>query len=839
MAKRVQTTSLQFEVVINGEKKVLKSIKEVKKQRQILQRQVESGTLSVTEYNKKVAELAKLNGILADHRKKIRGISQETKGATKGLANFGKVGRTIQASFGWITVVLGALAGIIALGRQVFREQEALTAVNERINQLTGLQGEALLEATASAQALAKTYEVDVQQAIEAANTATRSFIEEGENMGDVYQRNLDLIAERLSTLGENGDEFLSQIQEYSNQARLAGIESETFFNLVAEGINKGIPTDKLIDSVKEFDIRIKTITKGQKTTLEQVLGKQFSDELIRNVETGAETSFQALQRVSGQILALGEDSAEARKLMSDLFGGPGEDAALFAQIIATTTSNFQDLTGVTSVYSERKREINELEKEAQLALAELNFQLDGSSSAFAKAGIIIRTVFFQAVSKVAEIINNFGGYWNVALQGLKAFVNIGITQFETFLRLALFPVVAIIEKITGEDLRIPRLEVDTEAYDNLQAKIQADREQFAADEQARIAAEESARRAAEERRKAALIQEANEKIRVESKVQEVRRILGNEEIQNKVEIAAKLNADLEKLERESIKKHIKIRLELAQKAADEQLRIQQELEEKRANIRQDLQRQFYRAAVGLAQVANERLFNNRVAKLEEQRDKELALVGNNEKKKRAIEERFEKEKERADKARRNRQKAFEIAQVAINTAQSIVKTGAQLGYPAAIPFQIQAGIIGAIQAATIAAQQFASGGKIQSLADGLITAKPNVSPTRGGDNVLALVKPGEVILNKRQQLALGGNPTFARIGVPGFNDGGAITTPSPETVGNTTQSADTTALLEQLILINTGVRSQQLVALLTQKEAEAISELQTEMAIGRERRSF
>jgi hypothetical protein len=41
------------------------------------------------------------------------------------------------------------------------------------------------------------------------------------------------------------------------------------------------------------------------------------------------------------------------------------------------------------------------------------------------------------------------------------------------------------------------------------------------------------------------------------------------------------------------------------------------------------------------------------------------------------------------------------------------------------------------------------------------------------GDNLLATVRTGEVILNERQQAALGGDATFRRIGVPGFAGGG------------------------------------------------------------------
>jgi hypothetical protein len=52
--------------------------------------------------------------------------------------------------------------------------------------------------------------------------------------------------------------------------------------------------------------------------------------------------------------------------------------------------------------------------------------------------------------------------------------------------------------------------------------------------------------------------------------------------------------------------------------------------------------------------------------------------------------------------------------------------------------------------------------------------------PTRSnGDNVLATVRRGEVVLNQRQQAALGGADVFRSIGVPGFADGGAVSPPN------------------------------------------------------------
>lgn len=90
--------------------------------------------------------------------------------------------------------------------------------------------------------------------------------------------------------------------------------------------------------------------------------------------------------------------------------------------------------------------------------------------------------------------------------------------------------------------------------------------------------------------------------------------------------------------------------------------------------------------------------------------------------------DRRKKEEELRKKQNKEKQKqfqlnkAFRIGEIIADTAQSIVKTGATLGYPAAIPFQIQAGILGAAQLAIVAAQpvpKFAEGGEMTH--DGLM----------------------------------------------------------------------------------------------------------------------
>ena len=82
--------------------------------------------------------------------------------------------------------------------------------------------------------------------------------------------------------------------------------------------------------------------------------------------------------------------------------------------------------------------------------------------------------------------------------------------------------------------------------------------------------------------------------------------------------------------------------------------------------------------------------------------DVEVRRLDNKLKNGKISQEQYDKELAKIQKKAAIREKALAVGNAIINTAQAIVKTGAELGYPAAIPFQIAAGVVGAIQIAKI-----------------------------------------------------------------------------------------------------------------------------------------
>lgn len=148
------------------------------------------------------------------------------------------------------------------------------------------------------------------------------------------------------------------------------------------------------------------------------------------------------------------------------------------------------------------------------------------------------------------------------------------------------------------------------------------------------------------------------------------------------------------------------------------------------------------------------------------------------------IDKEMDAKKEAIDRKQFERHKKLQIAQAIINGANAITQIFATV--PKVIPGTIipnpefpialaTAIATSALQIGVIAAQKFAKGGKVEPLKNGRINAPQNIPTQPNGDNVLATVRTGEVILNEEQQRRLGGPAIFRRLGVPGFADGGKI----------------------------------------------------------------
>ena len=142
------------------------------------------------------------------------------------------------------------------------------------------------------------------------------------------------------------------------------------------------------------------------------------------------------------------------------------------------------------------------------------------------------------------------------------------------------------------------------------------------------------------------------------------------------------------------------------------------------------------------------------------------------------------KQKEKLEKESAKRKKATAIIESIINTALAVSSALATPPAPNVIAGVI-AGIAGAAQTAVIAAQPLAKGGVVgkgddivQFANGGRVTSRGNIKPLSNGDNVLATLKTGEIVLNESQQRRIG-YASLKKAQIPNFANGGLVGAPT------------------------------------------------------------
>jgi hypothetical protein len=186
-------------------------------------------------------------------------------------------------------------------------------------------------------------------------------------------------------------------------------------------------------------------------------------------------------------------------------------------------------------------------------------------------------------------------------------------------------------------------------------------------------------------------------------------------------------------------------------------------------------------------------------ARLDAQMQKELTAAGDNEEEREKIEEKYEKKKLSVRKKYANADMAISIAKTVANGAQAIVKTFAELGWPAGIAGAAIMAVTTAAQIATIIAQRnaimnasvsssstgssdtsvgnrvatgYAHGGYTKSATNdyqevGVVHANEWVAPA-------AMVRANPVTFARLESARVSGN--YSHSGIKGFADGGATT---------------------------------------------------------------
>ena len=302
-----------------------------------------------------------------------------------------------------------AIAGIVGVGvafKFWYDYNKGLEEATKLTKQFTNLSGNELKSYRNEVQGVADAFDKDFKEVLEASNAVAKQF-------GITQQEALNLIKDGFVAGADANGEYLETLKEYPAYFKEAGISASEFIAITAETAKQGIFSDKGVDAIKEANLRIREMTKSTAAALDGI--GISSKQVQQDLQSGATTTFDVMQKVSEKLNELPESSSAVGTAIADIFGGPGEDAGLqYIQTlkdIDTNLDNVKKKTGELGEIQERQMNAN---IELQNVVAALFDQTGGTfETMIGNAKVFATESLTSIIRNLIYVINYFIEWYN------------------------------------------------------------------------------------------------------------------------------------------------------------------------------------------------------------------------------------------------------------------------------------------------------------------------------------------------------------------------------------------------------------------------------------------
>ena len=355
----------------------------------------------------------KLGGTLGQVTGTIGGLSQGINGLTQTTGAFNK-------SLGAIGIALTLFSGISEIFQSINESVAETKELSNQVAGFTGATGNVLTDFVSKSKAISTTYKKDVNEITVAANTASKA-------LGIGFNEALDAIEAGFRKGADSNGEFLDNLKEYPAQFAAAGLSIKDYLAISIEAANQGIYSDKGLDVVKEFGLRIREQTKTSKDALIGAFGEEFTGELFENLNNGSITTAEALSLVSGK---MGDTEIAGDKLqtvIADVFGAAGEDAGLaYILSLEKILKNTDDVTKSTNQYQTQQEILYQTNLDLEASQSELNESFTKFGGEFTIISSKAKIFFNNLLGGLLDFANEFPATLKAMGAGLTTFFTTG-----------------------------------------------------------------------------------------------------------------------------------------------------------------------------------------------------------------------------------------------------------------------------------------------------------------------------------------------------------------------------------------------------------------------------
>lgn len=422
----------------------------------LLTKKIEENEKVIKDHADSVAESQSRSEGLVDTLSDLTGVNLNLGNSLNNLSknSAGSVmeGLTVKAKALWSTLT-GLLAnpmvltflGIAGVGMAVkwwYDYNKGLEEASRLTQQLTGLSGDEMKAFRNEVQGVADTFGVDFQEVLESANTLSQQF-------GISVQEALGYVKDGFVSGANATGQFTDIVKEYPAYFKEAGLSASQFISITAQSSKMGIVSDKAVDTIKEANIRLREMSTATSEALDGI--GISSAEMQKKLQDGSMTTFEAIQQVSAKLNEMADNSPATAAAISDIFGGPGEDAGL--QYLRT----LKDIETDLDVTKEKAGDLARVQEEQMNSQIELDNTLaslfDATGGSFeemtATAKTWVNNGIVAMIKGCVELVNWFIDLYNNSMVVRAGVASIAI-QFKTAWSIIKNVCIMLVDEIMG-----------------------------------------------------------------------------------------------------------------------------------------------------------------------------------------------------------------------------------------------------------------------------------------------------------------------------------------------------------------------------------------------------
>ncbi len=244
-------------------------------------------------------------------------VASSMGGAGGAVGGFATQLATVAGPIGIVIAAVGALS--MAVQGLVSEALEKFGELNKTIAKTGDLTDEQVVRMSAKVGMLSEVFGEENSEIVKAAQQMSKGF-------GISFEKALKQVEKGFKNGANASGEFLDSIKEYSALAKDAGMTAEQYAKLLEAQAAEGVFSDKLADSMKEANIKLREFKKGTKEALEKTLGKEFADSIAKGVKDGTISTIDAMTSISQKAQEVGLNNQQLSELTTNVFGTMAED---------------------------------------------------------------------------------------------------------------------------------------------------------------------------------------------------------------------------------------------------------------------------------------------------------------------------------------------------------------------------------------------------------------------------------------------------------------------------------------------------------------------------------